>query len=187
MQLQDTKRIATGEVGLGIDNEGANDFILDPLTRVFSKTFFDVWFERELRRAKRYRRKTAMAMVAVDRMARWNQLVGQSTGDAILAEIASILQSQVRLSDIVSRRAGDTFAIALPETNVFFAHDVAEKLCRAVREDDWRRLVGFDEPVTVSIGVVGVDPSRPMDEAFARCKQNLDRARTTGRNRVFAC
>jgi len=170
------------------DTEIANAPVLlnDALTGVFSNAFLDEWLEREILRARRYRRKTAIALVAVDRMARWNQLCGRCTGDRILTRVADLIGVQIRLSDIVARVSGDTFAVVLPETNIFFAHDVAEKVRRRVADADWAVEMGTPESVTVSVGVTAIDPNRPVGESLARVARHLDRARTTGRNRVYA-
>jgi diguanylate cyclase (GGDEF)-like protein len=186
MYQLDTNRTETATSEIDQDIAGNPVPLNDALTGTFSSAFLDAWLEREILRARRYRRKTAIALVAVDRMARWNQLCGRPTGDQILARVADLVGVQIRLSDIVARISGDTFAVVLPETNIFFAHDVAEKVRQRVANADWTSELGTPESVTVSIGVTAIDPSRPMGESLARASRHLDRARTTGRNRVFA-
>lgn len=184
-------QIEANRTEIAVETSGASaagylPLMVDPLTGTFSNAFLQAWLEREILRARRYRRKTAVVLVAVDRMARWNQLAGVAGGDRILKRVAEVLGAQVRISDILARVSGDTFALVLPETNIFSAHDVAEKLRRRVVESDWTRDIASGEPVTVSVGVTAVDPSKPLDEAIARATRHLDRARTNGRNRVYA-
>jgi len=160
--------------------------VWDPVTGTLSREFLDVWLERERVRAHRHQRRWTLALAAVDHMSRWNGRKGETAGDQILLNVAGLLERTVRTSDIVARYEGDTFALVFPETEVFPAREVGAMLCLQIARHDWSGLHGFDEPVTISMGMVSVDSAQRMDETIARAVRNLERARTTGRNRVFA-
>jgi len=160
--------------------------VWDPVTGTLSRDFLDIWLERERVRAHRHQRKWTLALAAVDNMSRWNSRKGPEMGDQILLTVAGLLERTVRTSDIVARYESDTFALVFPETEVFPAREVGAMLCLQVARHDWHGLHGLDEPVTVSMGMVAVDSGQAIEETLSRAMRYLERARTTGRNRVFA-
>lgn len=166
--------------------QARRDAVVDPVSGILSRRFLDAWLTRELVRAQRYGRPLTLGLAAVDRMSRWNAQRGPEVGDRILNRVGELLERTCRVSDIVARYDGDTFALVLPETELFSARDVGAMLCLQVARHDWGAELSSDEPVTVSIGLVSVDPTSPIADAFARAQRQLERARTTGRNRVFA-
>jgi diguanylate cyclase (GGDEF)-like protein len=74
-------------------------------------------FERELTRAiayiKRYHTTAALIVLDVDRLKPINDAFGHGAGDAVLKAIVSVLNAQVRASDVVGRLGGDEFAVLL--------------------------------------------------------------------------
>lgn len=162
------------------------DAVMDPVTGTLSRRFFDAWLVREQVRSQRYGRPLALGFAAIDHMARWNSVRGVESGDRVLHTVGELLERSCRASDIVARFEGDTFAVAFPETELFSAREVAAMLCLQVARFDWGEAFSSDEPVTLSIGLVAVESAKPLGEAFSLAARHLDRARSTGRNRVFA-
>src|SRR5438445_2256023 len=71
-------------------------------------------------------------MIDLDNLKRINDRLGHSAGDAALRLVAQQLQRVVRASDVCARVGGDEFAVAMPETDIDRARDVAIRLRRAV-------------------------------------------------------
>ena len=163
-----------------------SDSVLDPVAGVLSRRFFDLWIAKELVRCQRYGRPLSLGFAAVDRMSRWNERRGREAGDRILRTVGELLERTCRASDVVARYDGDTFAVVLPETDLFSAREVAAMLCLQVARHDWDSALDGDEPVTVSVGVVAVDPAQNLSATVEKALRHLERARTTGRNRVYA-
>jgi diguanylate cyclase (GGDEF)-like protein len=62
-----------------------------------------------------------------------NNTYGHATGNLVLAQIASLLRSAVRETDVVCRYGGDEFVVILPHTDEEQALSVAHRLERALR------------------------------------------------------
>ena len=93
-------------------------------------------FERELTRAiayiKRYHTTAALIVLDVDRLKPINDAFGHGAGDEVLKAIVSVLNAQVRASDVVGRLGGDEFALLLWNLNETEARAKAAALEQAI-------------------------------------------------------
>jgi diguanylate cyclase (GGDEF)-like protein len=113
--------------------------------------------EEEIARSVRSRSPLSLLMIDVDEFKSVNDTYGHVIGDHVLASIGAVLQRSGRAFDLVSRIGGDEFALLLPETDLPSAVGVAER----IRND---LPAAVEVPVTLSIGVGGLDPSMPSVE-----------------------
>jgi diguanylate cyclase (GGDEF)-like protein len=105
-----------------------------------------------------------------------NDNYGHEAGDYVLKEIASILNSSIRSTDITSRLGGDEFIILYTQCN----HDIAMKLANQLLDKiDAAELIwkGKSLSVSASIGVAEYDPDKHdekslMAQADALCYQS---------------
>ncbi len=96
-------------------------------------------------------------MIDVDSFKAVNDTYGHLVGDHVLAGIGAALRAQSRSFDLVGRLGGDEFAVLMPETEAGAATALAERFrLEAAR--------GLEVPVTLSIGVSGMDPAEPTVE-----------------------
>jgi diguanylate cyclase (GGDEF)-like protein len=103
----------------------------------------------ECERARRYDTTFSLMMLDIDHFKRVNDEFGHPTGDRVLIAIASRLQGRLRKSDLVFRYGGEEFMILLPQTGVYRACALAERIrvfVERMRMEDGPR-------VTVSAGV----------------------------------
>jgi len=139
-------------------------------------------------------------MLDVDHFKSVNDQFGHDVGDKVLIELANILNSVVRDSDIIARYGGEEIAIICPHTERKGAVILAERLCKAVDEQlsislsNLTVVNGINKEnqvhnITVSIG--GCCLNDEFQDAFALIKhadKALYRAKDSGRNRVeMAC
>lgn len=122
----------------------------DPLTRIANSRAYQERAQQTLLYSRRYKRPFTTAYIDVDNFKAVNDHFGHSTGDACLRVVADTICSNIRITDLASRIAGDEFAVLMPETGIDQAHIVMErmreKLLEAMRQNGW--------PATFSIGVV---------------------------------
>jgi diguanylate cyclase (GGDEF)-like protein len=92
----------------------------------------------------------AVLMMDLDAFKAFNDSQGHPAGDELLAGIAQTMSATIRDGDRIYRYGGDEFSALLPATDRVAAHDVAERLRRAVAA-----LTESQEgpAVTISIGV----------------------------------
>src|SRR5256714_6381646 len=122
------------QVAIAIDRarQFANEARTDHLTGLANRREFERVMEREVALAERHSRRLSLMMIDLDNLKRINDRLGHSAGDAALKLVAQQLQRVVRASDVCARVGGDEFAVAMPETDLDRARDVAIRLRRAV-------------------------------------------------------
>ena len=159
----------------------------DFLTNLLSRAEILASLERELVRTQREGRPAGVIMADVDGFKQINDTLGHPAGDAVLAEVARRLKSDLRLYDVAGRYGGEEFILVLPGCDLHTA---------ARRADEIRRLVSRDPvvtpagalSVTVSMGVTvtGCDLDTTLETLLQSADAALYRAKKAGRNRVEA-
>lgn len=90
--------------------------IVDGLTRLYNRTYFESRLEEELSRASRLNMETAVVFVKLNGLAEFTRSQGTLQGDEAVTMAAGLLKEAVRRSDIVTRYDMDAFALILPYT-----------------------------------------------------------------------
>lgn len=141
------------QVAIAIDRsrQFASEARTDHLTGLANRREFERVMEREVALAERHGRRLSLMMIDLDNLKRINDRLGHSAGDEALKLVAQQLQRVVRASDVCARVGGDEFAVAMPETDVERARDVATRLRRAV--DHAGLGMKASEHVEVSVGI----------------------------------
>jgi diguanylate cyclase (GGDEF)-like protein len=141
--------------------------------------------DAEHRRSQRYSHSFGLLMIDLDHFKHINDQFGHPCGDMVLKEVASVLQAEVRSSDLVGRYGGEEISILLPETDILSARQVAEKLRRAI-ESHVFDYQGTSVDVTASIGVSACQSGdgQSWQALLNQADEALYRAKESGRNRV---
>ena len=158
--------------------------IRDPLTGLFNRRYLNETLEREIVRAGRENVPLSVIMADVDHFKMINDTYGHPVGDKFLVEIASLLKSHARGSDIVSRYGGEEFLLVLPGT----ALDSAARRAEEIRQKCAEIIIqheGKDLKVTMSFGVaIYPDHGKEAEEIIVKADKALYRAKAQGRNRT---
>lgn len=112
----------------------ASEARTDHLTGLANRREFERAMEREVALAERHKRRLSVMMIDLDNLKRINDRQGHGAGDEALRIVAQQLLRIVRASDVCARVGGDEFAVAMPETDLERARDVAARLRRAVEQ-----------------------------------------------------
>jgi len=160
--------------------------ITDGLTGVYTRRYFIERFDEEIKRSRLHKSSLAFLMIDADHFKMVNDQHGHLTGDAVLKEIAHIIQEGVREIDIVGRFGGEEFCVVLPDTDLEGSCVVAERIRKAAQDTV---IKAYDNALhmTLSIGVA-VYPSdgKLLEELMDKADWALYRAKSQGRNRVVA-
>jgi diguanylate cyclase (GGDEF)-like protein len=162
--------------------------MVDGLTGLFMRRYFDARIEEEIERSKRYGSAFSVVMVDVDDFKRLNDAHGHLIGDRVLRGIANVVKSQMRGVDTAARYGGEELALILPRTEMVGAYNVGERIRAAIAE---LRITTDAEAaqtlrVTASFGIASYPESKARDgeDLVRRADRALYRAKKTGKNRV---
>jgi len=158
----------------------------DPLTGLYNRRHFMEQLTFELRRGARFKHQFALIMLDVDNFKHYNDTNGHTAGDELLQRLSSVLQMNLRATDLVARYGGEEFIILLLDTGPEEGVATARKLQQVVEAQNLPH--GEHQPtghVTFSVGV----SFYPQDSVEARslidfADQALYRSKADGRNRV---
>jgi two-component system, cell cycle response regulator len=196
------KFLAGGNIEHAYHEEVHRLSILDGLTSVHNKRFFEEVLEREVARSQRHGGSLALVLFDIDHFKQINDTYGHLAGDTILVLLCRRIRPRIRREDVLARVGGEEFACLLTETTrsgaVAFAEDV-----RLLVEREPFACDGALIPITISLGVAGFEPPAPSavrtatDETNAtaaslkealdlvrRADERLYKAKRAGRNRV---
>ena len=154
--------------------------ITDGLTGLANRRRLDQLVEEAIGRFDRYGRPFAVVMLDVDHFKQVNDRFGHKVGDGVLVEIATLVRSNARQTDSVSRWGGEEFVIVCSETPIDAAMTLAEKLRMIIEEHAFAGA----KSVTASFGVTAYQSGDTADGVFLRVDEALYRAKGEGRNCV---
>lgn len=89
--------------------------LTDELTGLYNRRGFFTLAEPQLKLARRAGRRLSLVFADLDRLKRLNDTLGHATGNHALVEVAALLRSSFRDTDVVARLGGDEFAALLVE------------------------------------------------------------------------
>jgi len=157
----------------------------DYLTRVYNRRYFFSAGQQLHALLTRRSQPITVAMLDIDHFKQINDTLGHEAGDAVLRQMAEILSTRFRVSDIVARLGGEEFCVLASELTA----DQARLLFEELRVTLEATPVVFDGelvPYTVSIGLCSL-PGLSLDEMLREADRMLYRSKSGGRNCVSAC
>ncbi|HEY1554301.1 MAG TPA: sensor domain-containing diguanylate cyclase [Kofleriaceae bacterium] len=162
--------------------------MVDGLTGLFVRRYFDARIEEEVERSKRYGSPFSVVMMDVDDFKKLNDTYGHLVGDRVLRAIANVVKAQMRGVDTAARYGGEEIAVILPRTEMVGAYNLAERIREGIAE---LRITTDEEPpralsVTASLGIAAYPESKAQtgEDLVRRADRALYRAKKTGKNRV---
>jgi len=156
----------------------------DALTGLPNRRAFDEALARDFARSQRSGHPLCLVVLDVDHFKDVNDRHSHSVGDVVLAEVADVLASACRDSDMPARTGGEEFALLLNDTRLEEAAQVCARL-RGLFHDhaDWAGISGLR--VTFSAGLVELDTAdRTPKLLYQRADRALYRAKSDGRDRT---
>lgn len=163
------------------DREMALLATTDSLTGLVNRRAFFERTEAARMLAGRMHNPISLMMLDIDHFKLLNDRFGHGCGDEALCLFARTALATLREHDIMGRLGGEEFAVVLPGTDLAGALQAAERLRAAVEH---AVVPKHDFSMTVSIGVVLVDPNEDINAALARADNAMYQAKSDGRNRV---
>ncbi len=144
----------------------------DPLTEIYNRRSLEELAGRFIRQAKRLANPLTFLLIDADRFKQVNTRFGHLTGDFVLTEIAALLRSSIRGTDVAIRYGGDEFLIALANTDAAGATTVVNRIQGFLKE--WNQSSTLDDfTISLSIGVAEWADGKTLDEVLDLADRNM--------------
>jgi diguanylate cyclase (GGDEF)-like protein len=153
--------------------------IIDPLTKLYNRRHFIENFNYFIDLFERYQRTFSIIFLDIDNFKQINDTYGHQRGDEVLINLSKHIMHEFRNTDLAFRYGGEEIVIILPETELYEAFQIAERL----RESIKNKIKIKSKPVTVSMGV-GTYDGEGMFSFIERVDEAVYEAKRKGKDRV---
>lgn len=124
-------------------------------------------------------------IIDLDHFKKINDSYGHEIGDLVLIEVARVLQTSGRTTDVTGRLGGEEFIVICSNMDYPAAYPLAERMRKAV-ENCKISIPNFSGQLSVSIGVAASDTEITSTRDLLNCADKaLYAAKNQGRNKVL--
>lgn len=153
--------------------------VTDGLTGLYNHSYFYSYLRKKLSSLED--EEVSIILLDLDDFKQINDTYGHSFGDHILREIAQLIKSSIRNTDIACRYGGDEFVIVLPGMSKQAAKEVAERLLNGFKNAKFEKGV----MLTTSIGIATFpEDGKDVDELFEKADNALYISKNLGKNTI---
>lgn len=159
----------------------------DSLTRAYNRKHFDERLSSEVAYALRHRSTSGLLLFDIDHFKRVNDEFGHAAGDAVLRQVAGIVQNRLRTEDVFARIGGEEFAILLRGVHLSGCQRLAERLRTQISTSPCH-FGSSNIGISISVGCATLEClQHPQAKQLLQlADQRLYQAKAGGRNRVVA-
>jgi len=157
----------------------------DPLTGLLNRRAFSARSDDIIRQSHVSGSATSLLILDLDRFKAINDIHGHSEGDAVLLQVAEVLQSCFDDKTLIGRIGGDEFSVLLAESDDLQAQEAAGRFMSRFRSSF------AAHPKAAGLGVsVGISTFPTHGNSLEQLQNNADaalyRAKGQGRGRICA-
>ena len=159
--------------------------IKDSLTGLFNRRYFDIHIDQLINKSRKSNKPLCLLMIDIDNFKKINDSYGHQCGDHALKDLADILKTSVRVTDLVSRYGGDEFSILISNVEIDMCNKIADIIRQKV--ENFVFNIGDNQTIksTISVGVVQYNNKESAQEFISRGDKALYKSKNTGRNKVI--
>lgn len=157
--------------------------ITDDLTGLSNSRYLNLVLRREEKRAVRGGKPLSVLFVDMDGFKDVNTHHGHLAGSQALVEVAAIIRSGARETDVVARYGGDEFSLVLPDTGPKGAMAVAERIRDRLRVFSFLQAKGLSVHLTASIGIATLpDVSGSAEDLLKAADRAMYKVKNSGKD-----
>lgn len=156
--------------------------ITDELTGLYNRRFAKDLLVQQKALADRGGYSFVLCMIDLDLFKSVNDRYGHAGGDAVLDQLARVLEQAIRDVDYVARIGGEEFLLVLSQTDLEGALQVLERLRANLMTLEWQACP--DLRLTLSVGVTCFRSPELTHDTLQRADSALFQAKLNGRNQV---
>lgn len=156
----------------------------DDLTHLANRVSFENHLKQLLQAVHNTHQRHVLVFIDLDRFKAVNDSAGHAAGDALLRELASLMLSMLRTSDVLARLGGDEFGLLLPDCNIESARFISGRIISAINEYQFR-WEGRLHRIGASAGITLIDEKNHVaTEVMSQADIACYAAKNSGRGRV---
>jgi two-component system cell cycle response regulator len=157
--------------------------IKDELTGLYNRRYFRERADHFYKQANRYQQPLSIMLGDIDFFKRINDTYGHAIGDDVLRTISSLLQTNLRETDLLARYGGEEFVIIFPETDLYSASELCERIRQTIEGHSWEEIAA-DLKVTMSMGINADTQLSDFEQMLINADEKLYQAKGNGRNQI---
>ncbi|OFW16295.1 MAG: hypothetical protein A3H29_16020 [Acidobacteria bacterium RIFCSPLOWO2_02_FULL_67_21] len=159
--------------------------VTDDLTGLSNSRYLNLVLRREEKRSVRSARPLSVLFIDMDGFKEVNTHHGHLAGSKALVEVAAVIRSCARETDVVARFGGDEFSVILPDTGREGAVFVAERICARIRAFRFLEPDGLAVRLTASVGVATLpEVTVSAEELLRAADRAMYRVKDRGKNGI---
>lgn len=155
----------------------------DALTGLTNRRAFNNRFEALIKLYPKTIHSLTLFLIDIDDFKEVNDHFGHLIGDEVLSRVAVVLKSQLRTEDTLARWGGEEFAVLLHDVTQDHAVAIAEKLLKAVKEDEMLQTL-LHRPLTISLGLGELTSVESQDGLTQKVDKALYAAKNNGKDQL---
>ena len=162
--------------------------IMDSLTGLNNRNYFEMIFEKEIKRAKRDKKLLSIVMMDIDYFKQYNDTYGHQEGDRVLKAVSNVLLDSTKRSyDYAFRVGGEEFVILSYQKDFNAMQNFVEGLVSSIHDLKIRHENSVTSDfLTISAGALqcGHEHLYNPDELYKTVDKLLYEAKRSGRNQA---
>lgn len=157
----------------------------DTLTGLHNRYYFDQQLNKICQTKHTYDDvEHALIYIDLDHFKIINDSKGHQQGDIVLKDVAQLFEANINAKHLVCRIGGDEFAVILKNTQLLDAHLIAESICSAVEQHEFKSEEQTYS-ISCSIGLTQITAKNcDPNECLKQADISLYIAKSLGRNLV---
>lgn len=160
--------------------------LTDGLTGLYNRHYLNVHLENMVKQSHKNSKNLALMILDMDHFKEVNDTHGHDVGDMVLKQLATMIVSTARSTDLAARFGGEEFVVLMPETDPLAALGAANRVREIVETTPF--IIGEGKTIhrTLSIGVASLvlEGSDSQEDLLKRADEALYMAKNSGRNNV---
>lgn len=152
----------------------------DDLTKTASRSLLMNRIVELMNRANQFDEIFSVLILDINHFKKVYEDKGYEFGDAVLQDIALLIENQLRSVDLVGRYDGEEFLVILPNTSIEDAYLKAQKISQVVESTDFH----VNQALSLRIGIVEYEKAQNFQDLIKFLHQALNAAKNTHNSNI---
>lgn len=155
----------------------------DELTSLANRRYMSEILAQEERRYNAEGKPVCIALIDIDLFKQINDTFGHAAGDEVLRTFAQQAQAVLRTDDVLARWGGEEFLLLLPDTDLWSAKMVLERIRQQIASLDFSAVVP-GRRISFSAGLIALTAGEAVSDGVRRADHAMYAAKSAGRDCV---